>query len=345
MRNSKNIARMLILALLCLGILMTVACNKETQGSDSTGKTDQVTQAPTTGGIETPTEPAVKKVHVSLTVFDQDDVAVKGVQVILTYDEENIFTAVTGDDGKASVDALTGQCKVTFECPEGYLGYPQTITVSGSEVCFALEVENTTPNGSQERPFVFNEESQKLEFPASTTYHCMISNSTRIMKIQNPNVKVIYKDQTYTPDASGLLELLFEAVEDSREPIRFQIVNTATAANEVTVAFEALPGTAGNPHVIKTLGEKITVEINKGSIVYYKWTATEAGTLSLTSLTELGALKMQNNTKSTATEETKASASTVEIAVSAGDEILIYAASGSTAEVSTVEFQLAFAKQ
>lgn len=343
MRNIKNVSRMLILASLCLGIVMTVGCNKDAQ-NEPAKETDPTTQAPTTEDIELPTDPFKEKVYVCLTVSDQDGVAVQDVQVTLTYDDENVFTAVTGADGKASVDALAGQCKVTFVCPEGYLGYPTTITVTGSEVCFGLSIENTTPNGSQDRPFVLNDESQKLEFPASTTYHCMISNSTRIMKIQNPNVKVIYKDQTYTPDASGLLELLFEAVEDSREPIRFQIVNTAATADEVTVAFESLPGTAGNPHIITNLDEKITVEINKGSIVYYKWTATDAGTLSLTSLSELGTIKMQNNTKSTATEETNNSKPTVEIEVGAGDEILIYVASGSTAAVSTVEFQLAFAK-
>lgn len=142
------------------------------------------------------------------------------------------------------------------------------------------------------------------------------------------------------PNAEGFLEILFEAVEDSREPIRFQIVNTAASENSVAVAFEALPGTAGNPHVIQTLGEKITVAVNKGEIVYYKWIATEVGTLSLTSLSELGALKMQNNTLSTATEETTSAVSTIEIKVNVGDEIVIYVASGATAEVSTVEFQL-----
>lgn len=343
MRNIKNVSRMLILASLCLGILMTVACSKEQQG-DAAGATDPVTQTPTVGEIELPTVPFEEKVQVSLSVTDQDGAAVKDVHVILTYDEDKSFTAVTDANGKAFVEALAGKCKVTFECPEGYLGYPETITVSKSDNSFVLAIENTTPNGSQARPFVLNEESWTMKFPASTTYHCMISNSTRIMKIQNPNVKVIYKDQTYTPDASGLLELLFEAVEDSREPIRFQIVNTAATADEVTVAFESLPGTAGNPHIITNLDEKITVEINKGSIVYYKWTATDAGTLSLTSLSELGTIKMQNNTKSTATEETNNSKPTVEIEVGAGDEILIYVASGSTAAVSTVEFQLAFAK-
>ena len=33
-----------------------------------------------------------------------------------------------------------------------------------------------------------------LEFPANATYYCMISNSTRLMKVQNANVKVLYKD-------------------------------------------------------------------------------------------------------------------------------------------------------
>lgn len=345
MKKSIQICSKLLAVILCMGLLATaVACDKEPAEASVDASTDSTT-APTTGEQALPLDPPVEKVQVALTVTDQDGAFVKDVMVKLTFDEETFFEAITDADGKASVEVITGACKVTFECPEGYLGFSQTITVSKAETAIALQIENTTPNGTQERPFVLNEDSQSLEIPANTTYYCKISNSTRIMIIQNANVKVVWGGTTYTPDATGKLEVLFEAVENSREPFVFEVINASSSVNSTTISFEAIPGTAGNPYEIVSLGENISTEVQKGEIVYYKWVATQDMTLALTSFSQMGALKMQNNTKSMATEETSGTSSTVELEVSAGDEIIIYVASGDSSDVNTVEFKLSVAQK
>lgn len=344
MKNIKIFSRLLA-ALLCLGMLASaIACNKNSEEPATDGST-QTTAAPTTGEQEHPDDPTTDKVQVALTVTDQDGVAVKDVTVKLTFDEEKFFEVITDANGKASAEVIAGACKVTFECPEGYLGFSQTITVSQKENVFALQILNNIPNGTKDRPFVLNEASKTLEIPANTTHYCMISNSTRIMIIQNANVKVVWGGTTYTPDATGKLEVLFEAVENSREPFVFEVINTSAVTNSTVISFEAIPGTEGNPHKIEVLGEIVSTEVQKGEIVYYKWVATQDMTLALTSLSQMGALKMQNNTKSMATEETSGMSSTVELEVNAGDEVIIYVASGDSSDVNTVEFKLSIAQK
>lgn len=336
--------RMLIITCLVIALAFCIAaCDKSETPTQAptTAPTEKPTEAPTEAPSETPTEAPDVTVEYSVTVIDQEGVAVPGAKLSLLVDDEVKYTATTDADGKATLSVKAGSYALVIdEMPEGYydVEYSHEITASVDNVSITIEVVNNTPNGTEERPYVMLEDALVLKIPAGKTYHLLAYGSNRILNVENPSVKITYKGKDYTPNSDGVIELEVSA-ETAREPIKFTVTNTSESENTVTVNIASPLGTAENPIVITDLGTEITAEdASADGIVYYKWISTGSGILAVTSYDAHNNISFYNMTTYVVSSYTDGSVAEY-IQVNEGDEISITVSSKSS-EASDVTFTL-----
>ncbi len=343
-----------ILMLLIAGLLMslTVSCTTEPSNSNGTedptctshidddedGKCDVCNadyQNPDDGDGET------DDVTFSVTVKDQDGIAVAAtMDFIPEGDRDSVLTLTANTQGVAQGALPAGSYSVTFTVLPDY-HYAATAKVTVSEgTALILTVENNTPNGSVERPFILTEASNSVTLPANATVYFSIPNANeRTFIIEDANVEVVWGETTYQPDQNG--DIRFELYsEDSRVPIALTIANKTNAEQAITVMLESKPGSGDNPHVVTALNTTITANVPKETIQYYTWTATKTGLMMVTSNTPNNSI-MLNRTEGFATivEGTGGSVCTY-LYVKLGDVISIHVASQSNDDISEVQFSV-----
>ena len=312
-----------LLLLLALITGMLIACNGD-QPADTTAADDtsaQATEAPT----EAPTDAPVVKVDVILTIKDQDGIPMN--EAVITILPENgegeSATLTANEEGTVTVSLPEGEYTVRFDIlPEYVLGIDTKITVVTGMEPVALEVTNNTPNGSEDRPFVITEDTVTVKIPAGVTYHfTLFGANNRTLTYTNGEVSVLYKGETYQPDANGLMELRM-STESPRDPSFFALTNTGASEIELTVQILSDPGAMDNPIVVEALGEPITANVPQGDMLYYKWTAITTGTLTVASADTINNISLNNLTTSQVSNFSEG-AESVNISVTEGDVITI----------------------
>lgn len=331
--------RLALLLLVALSVIALAACDK----GNPADTTAQDTAAPTEAPTEAPTQPAVEKVSVTLTVKDQEGNPMP--ETVLTILPENeggeSATLTANEEGTVTVSLPAGNYTVRFDIlPEYVLGIDAPLTVTAGMEPVVLEVTDNTPNGSTERPFVINEDTITLTVPAGVTYNfTLFGGYNRTLTVKDAGVEVIYKDETIAPDANG--EIAVRIVTDSpRDHAYFALTNKSGDTREITVTIVSDPGAMDNPIVIETLGEAITANVPQDGMVYYKWTATAAGTVTVTSADTINNISINNLTTSQVSDFS-AGGETVSLTVSQGDEITVVVSvigGDNQAESQTVTF-------
>lgn len=288
----------------------------------------------------------IPKVTVTFTMEDQEETPIEGAEISLwnTAEPDAEVATATGTSnaqGLITVTIAEGEYKVQVDVmPNGYLCAGTTVSVSAEENTFPLDAQCTIPNGTEERPYPITDTKLELTFPAGETYYFSILGSDQILKIENADVELCYKENVYTPDENGVIEILTVAEGASREREVFSIVNKADADNFVSISYEPRPGTVNNPYAIEALESSIMVEdIPNGQSVYYAWTATQSGVLMVTS-PEVHNMIMLYNTTTMAVSSYTNGAESVSVNVNAGDEISVIVSSISSEETSDVSFVL-----
>ena len=320
MKKLTLIAALLLILTLTAGGL--TACDSK----DPVDSTDPETTAPTEEApTEAPTDAPAQKVQVSLTVKDQDgNPMAEAVVTILPANGEGESATLTADnEGKLSVSLPEGEYTVRFDVlPEYVLGIDTTLTVTAGMEPVTLEVTDNTPNGSEERPFVVSDDSLTVQIPAGTTYHfTLFGANNRTLTYTNTDVILTYKDETYQPNADGLVELRM-STDSPRDPSFFALTNNGGAETEVALQILSDPGAMDNPIVIETLGEAIVAAVPQDGMVYYKWTATATGIFTVSSADAINNISINNLTTSRVSEYS-AGAESVRLEVSEGDEITV----------------------
>ena len=316
-----KLVRILLILALAVSLLAVAACDKNTP-SDTTEDTTAAGEEVTT---EAPTEAPAAKVEVTLTVKDQDgNPMAEAVLTILPASEDGESATLTADnEGTVTVTLPEGEYTVRFDVlPEYVLGIDTKITVKAGMEPVALEVIDNTPNGSEERPFVINEDSLTVTVPAGETYHfTLFGGYNRTLHVTDAGAEILFRDQTYAPDENGSIAV--RIVTDSpRDHAYVALTNKSGDSREITLTLVSDPGAMDNPIVIETLGEAITANVPQDGMVYYRWTATAAGKLTVTSADPINNISLNNLANSKVTDFTNG-AESVTLEVAEGDTITI----------------------
>ncbi len=336
--NMKKITGMIALLCLLLSAAMTLsACG----GNSDTPATEAPTEAPATetpteAPTEAPTEP-LAEVNCSITIMDQDGVAIPNVSFTLLGKQTNAVEGKTDEAGNCTLTITEGEYTVSISTetlPSGYLPDDNSLTVTPGTTEYVLKVNNNNPNGTADRPFPIVEETTVVTVPAGTSYTYVMFNAVdRTLKIENTTLTVTYKNEDYTPDENGNISIPLTN-ESPRDPGYFTLTNTTDADVEATVTIESTPGSVNNPIIVEVLGEDITAIVLKETTVYYKWTATKTGVLMVTCENTANHISMTNLTNSTVSYFTDGSYCEY-LNVTEGDEIQIAVACTKTDVDST----------
>lgn len=195
------------------------------------------------------------------------------------------------------------------------------------------------PVGTDNNPFETygSAESFQVTVEPQSEYHVLVFRADNVtVRIENPNVYVLYMDQRYEPDANGVIELLLSA-PDAKSGAKLVIGNTSDVAMTVEAVLstgEGVPqGTLTNPYLLE-LGELIAnIEEGNELGVYYTITAAQNGFLKVAvlqatedvsyevQLFNLNTMAQRNLTEEELVDEN--GLRYVQVAVSAGDVIRV----------------------
>ena len=291
---------------------------------------------------EPQTPPPVVPQTVDFTVSVKTDkgVAVEGVQFVLWANLDNSKTDLeTNSEGKATVNVAVGEYDLELNSeslPEMHFPdkYKWTLDISESVTSLEIVVENVAPDGTLEKPYYFavsDENEASVTLPANATVYYELRNlSGASMFIQTQGVEVVYNGTTYQYDAhKEAVEVPLEKT-DTNSRVRFALVNKTDAELTVNAILQVPEGSLENPIVLTTLGE-VTVEVKGTGQIYYQWTASEAGTFTVTSNSQDSYISVTNKTQVSSETvinregQDQTLKTTIEIAVNAGDVISIEA--------------------
>lgn len=317
-----KLIRILLILALTVSLLAVTACN----GDDPADTTpEETTAVPDETTSENTTDAPAAKVEVTLTVKDQDGnpVAEAVVTVLPAFEGGESATLNTDGEGTVKVTLPEGEYTVRFDVlPEYVLGIDPPLTVVAGMEPVTLEVTDNTPNGSAERPFVITEDTLTVTLPAGVTYnYTLFGANNRTLTVESSNVEITYKDTVYTPDENGKIAVRM-ATESVRDSSFFTLTNKGSEAQEMTMVIVSDPGAMDNPIVIEALDTPITANVPQDSMVYYKWTATAAGNLTVTSADTINNISLNNLATSKVTDFTNG-AESVSLTVAEGDTITI----------------------
>lgn len=285
--------------------------------------------------------PAVSEVTVTFTAKDLEENTIAGIAVNISADNQTPVTAVSGADGTFSATLSAGTYTLSVgdynvDAVGYYLLKTTSVTIEQNVTAVNIYFENTTPNGTANRPYVLSSENQ-ITIPANTAYYYVVYRSNNLYaEVIGENVKVTYNTTVYEPDAEGniSIQLMGRSIYET-DILLFE--NTSAIEQTYTVNLTSAPGTYDNPYELTLDQDVTTKELANRESVYYTYTATENGKLTLTLKTENGYVSMANiaNSDSVATEE---NVMTIELVLNAGDTVKIDCsislAAGSTASVT-----------
>jgi len=191
-----------------------------------------------------------------------------------------------------------------------------------------------TPDGTAEKPYFFavdeNDEAS-VTLPANATVYYESRNiSGASLFVETEGVEVVYNGATYTYNTQkGYVEVPL-AKTDANSRAKFALVNKTNGELAVEAYMRSPEGSLENPIILTTLSE-ITVEVDGQGQVYYQWTASEAGTLTIASTSADSYISVSNKTQAGSDTvinregQDQTLKTTMEITVNAGDVISIEA--------------------
>lgn len=209
-------------------------------------------------------------------------------------------------------------------------GGTQGGTQAGTEV--GEEVFTPEGDGSKENPFVMAGTTFEAKVPAEgVVYYQMYKVNGMVLTIADENAYVLYGDKEYKAE-NGVVSVPL-MTPDTYTPADFAIGNSAKEEKTFNVELVFPQGTQGNPIVLE-LGEfDAKVEAGNDQGVYYTYTATETGTLTVTLLSVTEGIQYDFNLYNLNTYAMRAMSTegtedangnkTVSIEVNAGDVVQI----------------------
>ena len=181
------------------------------------------------------------------------------------------YDLTTGADGKATVTLPVGAYEIEYDystIPSGFQPDLSVLRVKDDTAGVAVTVVDNNPNGSLERPYLVADYDFAITVPAGEElyYSCRVADA-RKMKVEG--VVVVYGEEEYE---DGEEFIIINETTDVNFMAVFSVKNTSDADIETKILTVFDPGTLENPFIAE--GNEIAVHLEKGQVVYYKWTST-----------------------------------------------------------------------
>ncbi len=250
-----------------------------------------------------------------------------------------------------SLACICGIALGTASCDDESGDESSSVELSSSDSQEASDsTEDLTSDGSKAKPYHFTADEKgnmTVTLPASASHYYMVSRPNgRTFILVGEDVELQYTDlsgtaQTLTP-VDGRIEVVLGdgSSENDREVVTLLLVNKKAEENELKLS---LPIPAGSEYGVAfeaTLDTQMIAKVKGTSTVYYTWTATAAGTLTISSTNANASLLLYNfgTYKQTGQGENS-------LAVNVGDEIKIEVSvsqvdSAATGETTDVPFTI-----
>ena len=335
----------LLILLICLCLTFSiVACNKPQDTDTDTDAGSETSDVVT--DLDSDKEEKVTEYEV--TVIDQDGNKIEGAKIALIdengdYLEEEVIT--TNANGVASFsndDGIFVQIDV-IELPEYHTNTTGKVTLENNAK-ITITVTNGEPNGTLGREYnLGNEDEFEITLPAGkTVYYAMYGGSGRTFTLEGAdNIEFTFDSVEYKPSEDGIITFVVPTVDASSNK-RIIMLKNLDKDNDIILTGTVIApvGSFDRPHEV-TVGEKYESTFEKGSTVYYQWTATKTGLIIISSDTENNDIHMQNqSTEGTIVSERTDGKKYTTLSVTEGNVIKIMVESKSTQNYNTVEFTL-----
>ena len=167
---------------------------------------------------------------------------------------------------------------------------------SSTENTVSVEEPNTNTNpdgveiygsGTQEDPYLDTPNAdthnvKTLSIPAnSSVFYSIYRVGGKIFTINSNNAYVVCDGKKYTSQNGVLTFKVKDAL--ASDAVSFEIGNTGASAESFSITFTDIMGTSANPEIIKSIGEKKSVNLEKGNDkgYFYNYIAEQSGVLKL----------------------------------------------------------------
>ncbi len=240
----------------------------------------------------------IQKATITITLQKEDGTKVEGVQ--FTFKKGKVTERVTTDaEGKAVFTGALGEYTIrcsTSTLPDLHtpLDWQTTQTVDlTQDVSFTFTLEDLTPDGSPEKPFSVGADdtgvSKEVKIPANATYHYILyATLADNLVVENSNVQIANESTTYNP-VNGIV-IMPITLDGTHDNMSFTLTNTSSSEISIVIKLtsNSVEGSIFNPLALtpntQLTAEKLVTsdDDTDTDTVYYKWTATADGTLSVT---------------------------------------------------------------
>ncbi len=262
--------------------LLGLACVSLAFGLVACGDTDKKENEGEKPSVETPVS-----VEYTLVFTDQDDLPAKGLVIKVTQGNTVVAEGETNAEGKFSATATEGAYSVEYlySTSGQYEMDTTSITLSQSNAVIELKVENTSPNGTKNRPYLFysNDDGEmtiSVAAGATVWYTAYKRNEKVVVACENAFV-VLYGEETLTP-TEGEVEIAIDEI-DIHGSILFAIVNQTDAESETLIYYPVEPGSTARTAFEVELNTPTTATVSGAKNVYFTWTATADGKVMVSS--------------------------------------------------------------
>ena len=297
-----RILALLLAMLTVLSVIAFASCDKpdepNTPSNPDNGENEDENGGDDEDGDDSSESPQEgDPVTYTVTVKDIDGNPVVGARVQICNDTTcHGLPRITNENGIAVIDNIPfyTQNKVQVSSvPTGYIlpsdgqdGQGNNIPIKFPITDFSATVTiGKEPDGSAENPFFIGELTMSITVPAGASHHYFGKNiggyTVSIADFSNGKINVGALEAL--PDGSG--DISIELPIDSENLVSYStviITNTGSADATVTLVVTPPPGSIASPIVLSSLGEKVAVITSKLPTLYYEWTATVAGTFTVT---------------------------------------------------------------
>lgn len=145
------------------------------------------------------------------------------------------------------------------------------------------EILNPEGSGTEEDPFIMAGTEFEAKVPAEgLVYYQMYKVNRMILSIEDEDAYVIYDDKEYKAE-SGVVTVSL-VTPDTYTPATFAIGNTSKEEKTFKVTLAFPQGSQGNPFTMELGDFNASVAAGNDQGVYYTYTATETGLLTVTLL-------------------------------------------------------------
>ena len=255
------------------------------------------------------------KVTYTVNVADLDGNPVAGVEVQFCVGEICNAPVLSDANGVASVTVTPDNYHVKIN-PGVYAADPAEYEFEEGSTTLNVTVYKL-PTGSADEPIPVTDTTTQIKLKANAKlYYSIFAPGGKILTIKSEKAVVEYNGTTYTAE-DGKVEI---ALADA------MVATVAVSASDgkltiFNMTIESAPGTMNNPLTLETL-DPTTVSVAANSDVYYVWTATMNGTLTVSCANTLNDISLANVTSSIYSDPSDGAAS-VSLSVNKGDTVHI----------------------